>query len=522
MLKLIDKKECIFLIIALVLSSILLLANLGNRYLWQDEAQTALVSKTILSHGVPLGYDGKNSFSAESENEYGQDYIWKWHPWVPFYLTALSFKLFGLNAFAARLPFALFGIATIMLTYFFAKSVTRDMKTASVATVLLMLSVPFLLLSRQCRYYSLIAFFSLLSLYGYMILLEKKKTGTIIFLISGILLFHCNHLFCALMLVTVFVHALLCHRNILLRVFALCAIVSLVNIPWIMWVSELGNMDFFGSHLFTGRTGPFLAAYFRYIHYFIFPFFLLLIPVAQALLWKQDKIIKAVTVDSAFLWKNLLLLILFIVLTIIGLLIVSPRPFLRYITQLIPVFCVIAAIIITSAIRPYFKTATVVIVILLAAVFFVDYQRGKTQANAKGIEHLNFFDYIEEITHDYDGPIEGMVKFLNENADDDDTVAITYGDMPLKFYTNLRIIGGLTGEDLTPALQADWVIVRKYHSGKADLKVKRYFLQNISPYKYERIVIDYPDILWENRPSPYRHEFRTVKDEEKVVIHRKR
>ena len=136
MLKLIDKKECIFLIIALVLSSILLLANLGNRYLWQDEAQTALVSKTILSHGVPLGYDGKNSFSAESENEYGQDYIWKWHPWVPFYLTALSFKLFGLNAFAARLPFALFGIATIMLTYFFTKSVTRDIKTASVATVL--------------------------------------------------------------------------------------------------------------------------------------------------------------------------------------------------------------------------------------------------------------------------------------------------------------------------------------------------------------------------------------------------
>ena len=32
-------------------AAILLLANLGNQYLWQDEAQTTLISKTILITG---------------------------------------------------------------------------------------------------------------------------------------------------------------------------------------------------------------------------------------------------------------------------------------------------------------------------------------------------------------------------------------------------------------------------------------------------------------------------------------
>ncbi len=517
-----DKKEYVFLAIVLAVTSVLLLANLGNRYLWQDEAENALVSKTILTEGLPRGHDGKNSFSQAGEIVFGKNHIHAIDPWVPYYLLAGFFKVFGVSTFVARLPYALFGIATIMLTYFFTKSITRDTKIASVATVLLMLSVPFLLLSRQCRYYSLIAFFSILGLYGYLMFLEKKKAGIAAFLISGILLFHCNHLFCALLLVTVFVHALICHRRQLVKTFVLCAIVSLVSLPWLIWISGMRYVNMFESHLTGGVAHLFLAAYFRYIHYFIFPFYLLLIPVGQMLLRPAKKNIKAIIADDIFLWKNLLLLILFIVITILGLLVVSPRPFFRYITQLIPVFCIITAILVTSAIRPNFKMAIVMITLIFGVIFFVDYQRGKLQPDVEGIKYLNFFDYLEEITCDYDGPIEGIVKFLNENAAADDTVAITYGDLPLKFYTNLKIYGGLTEEDLTPALKADWVIVRKYQAGKDDLKVKKFFLKYISPYDYKRIEIDYPDILWENRPSPYTHKFRTVKNENRVVIHQKK
>lgn len=133
--------------------------NLGNHYLWQDEAQTALISKTVVSDGVPRGYDGRNFFSQEKGAEYGDNFVWKWHTWLPFYILAGFFKIFGTKTFVARLPFALFGIGTVFLAYFFSKALWQDKKTAAVTALLLLVSVPFLLLSRQCRYYSMSAFF---------------------------------------------------------------------------------------------------------------------------------------------------------------------------------------------------------------------------------------------------------------------------------------------------------------------------------------------------------------------------
>ena len=61
-------------------------------------------------------------------------------------------------------------------------------------------------------------------------------------------------------------------------------------------------------------------------------------------------------------------------------------------------------------------------------------------------------DYVHEITHHVRGPTEGIVNYLNAHGKPEDVVAITYGDMALKFYTRMRVVGGFTGEDLTPAL----------------------------------------------------------------------
>ena len=120
------RADQVCLALILVVSSVLILANLGNIYLWQDEAQTALVSKTILTHGIPLGTDGTNFFSQELGREYGKGYVWRWHTWLPFYVLAGFFALFGTSTFVCRLPFALAGIATVMLTYLYAKSLWRS------------------------------------------------------------------------------------------------------------------------------------------------------------------------------------------------------------------------------------------------------------------------------------------------------------------------------------------------------------------------------------------------------------
>ncbi|MDP7076630.1 MAG: glycosyltransferase, partial [Myxococcota bacterium] len=66
------------------LAGLVLLTRLDRPMLWQDEAQTALLARSILEFGVPVGFDGLNSYSQELGVEYGEDRIWRWHPWLPF------------------------------------------------------------------------------------------------------------------------------------------------------------------------------------------------------------------------------------------------------------------------------------------------------------------------------------------------------------------------------------------------------------------------------------------------------
>jgi hypothetical protein len=127
-------------------------------------------------------------------------------------------------------------------------------------------------------------------------------------------------------------------------------------------------------------------------------------------------------------------------------------------------------------------------------------------------------DYLYEITHDYDGPCEGIVRYLNEHGSDNDIVAINYGDLPLKFYTKMRVVGGLTGEDLSPAVNARWIVIRKYDVSY-DRQVLKYLLSHTDWRKYRKIILNYPDITWENREDPFAHRFRTCTDENKVIIY---
>ena len=128
-------------LLVLSLAAILFLANLGNGYLWQDEAQTALIARTILHGGLPLGYDGLNSFSQELGADYGAGYLWKWHPWFPFYLLALFFSV-DVSTFTARLPFALIGIATVVLVYFFVRENWHNRRLALLAALLCLRAHP--------------------------------------------------------------------------------------------------------------------------------------------------------------------------------------------------------------------------------------------------------------------------------------------------------------------------------------------------------------------------------------------
>jgi len=128
-------------------------------------------------------------------------------------------------------------------------------------------------------------------------------------------------------------------------------------------------------------------------------------------------------------------------------------------------------------------------------------------------------NYLFEISHDFDGPVEGIVKFLEQKADKNDIVAITYEDLPVKLYTGLRVVGGLTGEDLKDVKNARWVIIRKNIGSKKDLLVRQYIEENLDLKKYKKIILDYPDTRFQNREDPKKHLYATAKDEDRVVIY---
>ncbi len=490
--------EKFFLWAILGAALVLFLSNLGNQYLWDDEAQTALISKTILTHYIPMGHDEKNSFIQEFGISYTKNYIWTWHPWLHFYVLAVFFKLFGISTFVARLPFALFGIASVFMTYIFCKALWQDRKVASVAAFLLLINVPFLILSRQCRYYSMTAFFSLTSLYFYLGLIEQKKYASIFFPLSLFLLFHTHYIYCGTILVAILFHCFIFHRNRFPAVLLLSAVVVIVNIPWILWLSSIRNRadikgDIFDQKRLIEQSTTYLKQIFKHL---FSPLLLLIIPPILAFKKKRAELFAMY--DPLF-WEKLSFLLFFILATISILIPASSQPFFRYLTPLVPIFAIITALVIVAAGRIHSVLAVGIVIFLILT--------GSLK------------NFLYEITHDYDGPVEGIVKFLNENGDKDDIVAITYGDMPLKFYTNMKVIGGLNDDDFELARQARWVIVRRQLAVE---QYHKYFLSFLNPAEYDVIKIPYSDIPWENREEPDLHNFRTVVDSNNVVIFRKK
>jgi 4-amino-4-deoxy-L-arabinose transferase-like glycosyltransferase len=486
----------------MVMASFLILWNLGNQYLWQDEAQTALISRSVVTHGVPVGFDGRNSFSQELGREYGSNYLWKWHTWLPFYILAGFFALFGESALIARLPFALSGIATVAATYALAHCLWRDRRAAAAAAIVLATSVPFLLLARQARFYALAALLAVLILYAYWQLMERRRFAGPGLAAALVLLFHTNYLYVGALVVAVFAHAMLWHRDRLKALALWIGASTLCAAPWFIWLSSMpgGRMIPGRGKIVPGAAWLKLMGFTEKLTDQLFDPVLLLIPAALVGVHLFRRNLR--TCMGSDLWRPLSCLLLVLAVTLAALSLKAPGPFFRYLTPLLPLVAIIIGGIAVIPMRVHWVLGVPVVawVILISPIA----------------------DYGYELTHDFDGPIEGIVTYLNTHGDEDDLVAITYGDLPVKFYTPMRVIGGFAGDDLSPASDADWVIIRRnVNSGKRDGKVKQHLEQNLDRDNYRRILLNFPDTQFENREELDAHRFRTAKGVPPVIVFQK-
>jgi 4-amino-4-deoxy-L-arabinose transferase-like glycosyltransferase len=146
-------KRATFLIL-LSLTAVELFGRLGSGVLYFDEAIYAQVSKEIVESGdwLTLHWNGHN---------------WFQKPPAYFWATALLFRLFDVREFWARAPSALSGVGVILVSYLIARRLYNH-AAGVLAALILLSSELFIFNARLGTTDTMLTFFILLGVYGYL------------------------------------------------------------------------------------------------------------------------------------------------------------------------------------------------------------------------------------------------------------------------------------------------------------------------------------------------------------------
>ncbi|MGB2661903.1 MAG: glycosyltransferase family 39 protein, partial [Candidatus Omnitrophota bacterium] len=487
-------KKHIPIIIITFATAILIFVNLGNQFLWQDEAETAQLGKNILEYGYPKAFDGKNLVNPTIRTGFGENYAWKYHPWGQFYITALSFLFLGASTFAARLPFAVIGVVNVLMLYLLAYRLTRERFTANCAALLMAFSVPYLLLMRQCRYYAPAVFLVLFILFFYSKFREKGSNRDLaLFSLGLVALGYTVHGMFIPVFAAIGLHYLVFSFD--KRTFPKVAVSGILVLGAVVTWLVYSNSTAHAAAISPERLWKNLEFQVRMINKYIFPVVFFAAAYAVRAIWRRK-----LSVELSREEKDALKLIFTVIaISLFAFCFAEERNF-RYLVYFIPLLGIVQGMVLYR-LKRFNKE-------LLFLFLFISLGTGVFNMGKP-----NYFlpKYIYEITHDYDGPIEGIVKFLDKNAEPGDTVKIIYGDLPLMFYTDLAVDNSNVYDD---EHMPEWIVFRRGWHERLD---NDYYTKVARTYKkYE---LDYPDIKWENRPGDLGyHKFATDKEAPKVII----
>lgn len=157
--------------LAVLFACLILLPNLGHRSLtdWDEGIYAEIAREMLAGH----------SWQAWLVPHWNGQ-LWFEKPPLQMWLTALSMRLFGLNAFAARLPSALAGVATVGLLHAFL--LRRFGRPAAWAGAVVLLSAfGFQHVARAGETDALLSFFSLIAVMGLAEVQEARPRGWLLF-----------------------------------------------------------------------------------------------------------------------------------------------------------------------------------------------------------------------------------------------------------------------------------------------------------------------------------------------------
>ncbi len=434
-----------------VVGCVLLVPNLGDRCLWQDEAECALVARGILRTGLPVAWDGRLFATGAFGVEVTDSFLWAWTPWAMHYLAAAGMAVFGQTSLGARLPFALLGCASIGLTYWVARRLIGDRWASGLAAVLLITSVQYLLLMRQCRYYAIVPVAALLAIWGYTEL--SRRRGIVLLSAGLVLLFYANYLTCACVAFGLVGHAVLWRRDrqTLTRLGLSSVIAGGVTLPWFFGLGlhhTLSASQAAGYHKESAGHGAFKLLF--VMNQFVCPFVVvagLVITAARGRLRVRGAYglvacmaVPVMILVPAFLWAG-------------------PR----YLVHMLP----LGAIVVAAALREVYLRSDVLgnigaiavgvtnlLPAMACAVFPAsigaeqldgDYATGPATLR-QGMLKSEWAGYIHELREPFVGPNEAITRALSNHGEPNDVVYAPYGQLPIMFHTNRRCAGLLKPE----------------------------------------------------------------------------
>ena len=485
-----------------MVAAVLLLANLGNGYLWQDEAETAVLARNTLAFGYPRASDGTNIVEA-GPFRYGPGQAWTYSPWLSYYLLASVFAVFGESTWVARLPFALLGFLSIYLTWRLARRLTDDVRIHRLSVALLTCSVPFLLHMRQCRYYSLTTALLLGMCLSYLTFFKQPSARRAFTLsLVLVLLFHANFGVFVPACAALIGHQLMWGRTeTRQRSWIVATMTAALTVPWAVFFYQPA----FVGTISLARVADHAEYYVRITNKFLVP--LAFMGLGSVALWwaKQRARPLGGTPPRRPVPKEIRWFLILLVGAHLAFLLLPDQRHMRYVIPIFPVLVIGQAWWLTA----WLNRSRLVGWGMAGLMLF-------TNVLHSPHARIPLAAFAYELTHHYTGPMEGIVDYLQVHGRSEDVAKIPYDDRTLMFYTNVQVE---RPSRFLHESYPEWVIIRRGWIPQ-DFFASHYF--DRIQEQYERIELDAPDVYWQNREDPGSHHFRTVQDAPRVVIYRKK
>jgi hypothetical protein len=520
----------------------LAVVDLADIFFWADEGWSLILAQMILVNGYPYFTDGLYelcpSFGFTSQG------LWSVQPWLPFYFTALFIFLLGKSVFMLRLPFVLVGVSCIPLLWHLCRRYSFSKNTQILSCLFLATNVPFLLLIRNVRYYAFLPFFTLVLLIFYQDLLEGKNRRWPLFGLISVLFLHTHEPTAGAVLLGIGIHAFYRvlrqenSKSLLLSLGLSQIMAALFYLPWFFLVWKT-RFSFFAKHSdsVVGDGIPLLDAFLGAVLYLIhliefhFPLVLLL-PFGVLFFLHKNKTPFLNNFMGFFIF---LIVLICLVLSVIR----NDNLWPGYVISCIPLVLILSA----SLIEATAKGNKAVLIGLSLAVLLTNslnlpywpFHSEKTEnpsANRAGrrlkmiqkkifLQKISFLlpNYMHEIVTPYNGGVEGIVAYLNENAQKGDTFYAANNGHTIHFMTGLSRI-----MDLPFQKPPTWILRTggaAWEKGVCASPLKdsnSYIQEYLGQNRYELIVLDAPNLYHENEPIIPFHHFTTPNTQKKVIL----